>query len=124
MTLSETRLQNLKQLIKRESSQSVFAKKVDIDPSHISQIKSSKSKKNLGEKLARKIETALGLKNGWMDTDHSQATTDLNSLISVATPTYLKELEQLQQAENQGVLDKDDKKLITIIANKYKDRLK
>ena len=74
--------------------------------------------------LAKALKTsAEWLESGVLDKDHSTPT-DLNSLISVATPTYLKELERLQQANDQGILDEADKQLIKIIADKYIGRLK
>jgi len=68
--IKEIRLKNLLKLIKQEGSQIAFSRTVDIDSSHISQIKNPSNKKNLGEKLARKIEKALKLPSGWMDIDH------------------------------------------------------
>lgn len=55
---------------------------------------------------------------------HSKKQLDISNLISVATPTFLPELERLQQASDKGILDDADKKMIAIIADKYKDRLK
>ena len=82
--IKEIRLKNLLNLIKQEGSQIAFCRKVDIDSSHISQIKNPNNKKNLGEKLARKIESALNLPTGWMDRDHT------NILIKDAIPLIFK----------------------------------
>lgn len=54
---------------------------------------------------------------------HNPTDAQLASLISVATPTYMKDLENIQKAQDAGVLEKSDKALLKIIAEKYKDRL-
>lgn len=62
--------------------------------------------------LAKALKTsAEWLESGVLDNDHS-------------TPVALKELERLQQANDQGILDKADKQLIKIISDKYIGRLK
>lgn len=70
MDIKAIRLSNLIKLISNEESQEAFSRKVDIEPSYLSQIKNPNNPKNLGEKLARKIEASLGLEKGWMDQLH------------------------------------------------------
>ena len=132
MGIADIRRENLRQLIKTEfKTRAEFAEKINKSPSQVAMwFMSSKGKRAIGEKVAREIEKCLelnqgelDLETGVLDKDHSTPT-DLNNLISVATPTYLKELERLQQANDQGVLDEADKQLIKIIADKYKGRLK
>lgn len=47
-----------------------FATKVGTDPAYISQILSTKTKADVGNELARAIETAYKLPYGWMDHEH------------------------------------------------------
>ena len=114
-------------LISSTGSQALFAKKVDIDSSHLSQIKNPNNPKNLGEKLARKIERALNLPVGWMDQLHDQEnqerTPDIKELISVATDTYMETLIAIQKAQDKGILEDSDKEMLKIIAEKYRGRL-
>jgi len=100
--IKEIRLKNLLNLIKQEGSQIAFSRKVDIDSSHISQIKNPNNKKNLGEKLARKIEASLNLPIGWMDRDHT------NLPIKDAIPvTYKVPILDYIQAGNFTNIDYD-----------------
>ncbi|MBQ1784660.1 MAG: hypothetical protein II007_13520 [Gammaproteobacteria bacterium] len=67
------RLANLRALIEKAGSISGFAAAVESSPSTISQILSPRTDKNLGDKLARKIEANLKLGFGWMDSEHAEA---------------------------------------------------
>lgn len=62
------------------------------------------------------------IKQGFMVPSKLEET--LSNLLSVATPTYLNTLQQIQNAHDAGVLDESDKAMLKIIADKYKDRLK
>lgn len=44
-----------------------FAEEIGIPPSQLSQLSSEKGTRNIGDLLARRIETNLGLLRGWMD---------------------------------------------------------
>ena len=67
MDIKKIRLVNLNKLIKKHSSQRNLSDLIDVDSSYLSQIKNPSNPKNIGEKMARKIELALNLTNGWMD---------------------------------------------------------
>ncbi|EPS5379636.1 LexA family transcriptional regulator [Escherichia albertii] len=47
-----------------------FADKLGVSPSQLTQVSGEKSTRNIGDKLARKFEAALGLPNGWLDLVH------------------------------------------------------
>ncbi len=63
--LKEIRRDNLLRLINEHGSQKNLADALDIEPSQISQIKNGV--RDVGEKLARKIEERLSLRTGEMD---------------------------------------------------------
>ncbi len=71
MNSKEIRLINLKALITKAGSSAEFSKQSDTATSLISQIISPNPTRNVGDRLARKIEEKLGLTPGWMDTLHS-----------------------------------------------------
>lgn len=56
-------------LIENEAGndQALFSEKVGVNPAEISHIKSKKSQRNIGDKLARKIESAFNKPEFWMD---------------------------------------------------------
>jgi len=56
-------------LIENEANgdQTLFSEKVGLNPSEISQIKSAKSQRNIGDKLARKMEVAFNKPKFWLD---------------------------------------------------------
>ncbi len=71
MDVREIRLARLLELIGK-FGQKELADRVDIDTAYISQIKNPNNPKNMGEKLARRIERALALPTGWMDRLHDE----------------------------------------------------
>jgi DNA transposition AAA+ family ATPase len=71
LTIREIRLRNLLKLIeKSQLSQTAFACKVETSPAYLSQIISIKTKRNMGDMVARKIELSLKMPKGWMDSLH------------------------------------------------------
>jgi len=74
MNISEIRRENLKSVI-RDHYDGVsrrLALKLELNPSHISRLytDNEEHRRNMGDKLARRIEEATGLKNGWLDIPH------------------------------------------------------
>ena len=65
--VKQIRLLNMNYLIETVKSVDEFALLVDSPASYISQIRSDKTDKQVGDKLARKIETAFNKPLGWMD---------------------------------------------------------
>ena len=72
MNLKEIRRKNLEIVISKAGSAAKLASITDLSASAISQIKSEKHKRNIGDKIARKIETDMSLSYGWMDQLHSE----------------------------------------------------
>jgi len=52
------------------NSKATFSELISISPSQLSQVMGENSVRNIGDKLARKIEVALSLPGGWLDTLH------------------------------------------------------
>lgn len=76
----EIRLINLRELLKNAYSASALAKAVGTSPAYISQILSKKTKGNVGNRLARKLEIAANKPLGWLDQLHDgQAATTLSA---------------------------------------------
>jgi phosphopantetheine adenylyltransferase len=69
--ISDLRRENLIRLI-AEHGQKSLAKKIERSDTLLNSYKSHTVKKNIGEKFARHIESALNLPFGWMDSDHNQ----------------------------------------------------
>jgi len=69
MDIKNTRLTNMIWLIenKCDGDQTMFSELVNVNPAEISHIKSKKSARNMGDRLARQIELAMGLRKNWMD---------------------------------------------------------
>lgn len=74
LNVKEIRRKNLALLIEREGGPSELAKKVGCSPSYISQIMSTVSRGDVGDRFARKIEEKLGLELNWMDADQDDET--------------------------------------------------
>ncbi len=84
MDIKQIRKANLRQLVAQYERVEDFAEKADTSASYVSQIFSAKTKAEIGDKLARKIEERLGLPRGWMDTLHASA--DENVRMAGASP--------------------------------------
>lgn len=52
------------------NSKATFSELISVSPSQLSQVMGENSVRNIGDKLARKIEVALSLPGGWLDTLH------------------------------------------------------
>ena len=72
-TKNEIRSTNAQYLINTHENGNTarFARKIGTDAAYLYQIFSSKTKKNYGDKLARRTEEAYALSEGWMDNIHS-----------------------------------------------------
>ena len=68
MHIKDIRLRNMNKLIEECGSLNQFCEITGITQSYISQIRSEKSEKNVGDKTADTIEKAFGKDRGWMDT--------------------------------------------------------
>ena len=64
------RLENIRKLIRAGGGGSAFARSIDCTPAFITHISGEAPIKVIGEKLARDIETKLGLYSGWLDAIH------------------------------------------------------
>lgn len=71
MDIKNIRRQNLNRLIGRYIfkgfSKAQFAEEIGIPPSQLSQLSGENAVRNIGDKMARRIETSLTLPFGWMD---------------------------------------------------------
>ena len=110
------RADNLRSLIKRHGSTKVFCEKHQIlSASEISQILSETHRRNLGPKVARRIEETLNLRSNWMDEVHLSHTP--NELKTVIHETLLEfigaDLIALKGGSNVTVLT-------NLLANKLK----
>ncbi len=74
MDAKQIRKANLATLIFREGKAAAVAEKVGTAAAYLSQILSAKTKAQVGDDLARRIETAYGLPRGWMDVIHEEGT--------------------------------------------------
>lgn len=77
MDIKQIRLKNLRSLISEAGTIAELARKSATAPAYLSQIlnrlpSASGSARTLGDKLARKLETAMSKPFGWMDKDHNE----------------------------------------------------
>jgi SOS-response transcriptional repressor LexA len=73
MENKQIRLINLRRLLKEAKSAASLAIAANTSPAYLSQILSNKTKGRIGDKLARKLEEALGKPRGWLDVLHENA---------------------------------------------------
>ena len=66
--VKDFRRENLQRLLTGYRSQRQFADSADLAAAYVSQMVNGT--REMGEDVARRIERALGLSMGWMDTDH------------------------------------------------------
>lgn len=135
-----TRPMNRREALKRliderfEGKQAEFARAINRSPSLVWQCLSGH--RNIGEKLAREIESKLRLKQGWLDSDSTdfnlsgqpytpgsdnppaKVPPEFSALLSKATPRSYKQLMQIAEAAADGRLTDADINLLTQIANR------
>lgn len=68
------------------SSQSELAEKIGVETSYLSRVIGKNASKNIGSKVARKVERALFLPSGWLDKEEIQSEGDGGALTTI--PVY------------------------------------
>lgn len=112
MDIYEIRLINMNYLIQTVKSIKVFADIVETSPTVISQIRSEKTKKQIGSELARRIEKAFGKKHGWLDKLHYDEEADYTSLsnkdaLSLAIARVMNQLIAAEVYEPKKKMDSE-----------------
>lgn len=96
MAASEFRRTNLESLIQEYGTIERLSDLSDQSPSYISQVRNGT--RNMGNKVARKVESELGLPAGWMDLDHQgQRPTD-------TVPVELTYFRKLSREQREAVV--------------------
>lgn len=135
MDIHHIRLVNLQQAIKKAGSQARLADMVGIKSAYISQIKNTKHPTNMGNDVARRIESALGLPHGWMDVLHdNEAMRVINEddeamlklakmMLPVATPHSNAHLQRIIDGLEQNRISDAEKKelevMLKVIAERF-----
>lgn len=70
MIISDIRRINARALAKDVHGQAEFARRTGMPDSQVSQLIGENPTKNIGNKIARRIEEAFGKHEGWLDTPH------------------------------------------------------
>lgn len=109
MNIYEIRKANLLRLLEFRTK-AACAEKWDTSASTLSQITSKNAVRHLGDRLARKIERAEGLENGWLDTIHPPGSLDV---LRAAREGRLDELvfQETEIVEDEGPLRPDEVEL-------------
>ncbi len=82
MDIKEIRRKNLRTLVMQYGDQKGLAEAADVSPNQLNHLIGPNPIRNLGEKLARKIEANLGLQEGYLDHVDTSAETVLNNIFS------------------------------------------
>ena len=109
MDIREIRLQNMLSLAKEVKGLTALAKKSGVNKAYLSQLKSQKLDRTMGDLVARKLEVAMSKPHGWMDRIHGEDevmddvfTVDelrlLSAIIEAETVTAGVELTHKQKA--------------------------
>ena len=70
MDVKSIRKDNLQRLLDEAGGREALARKVGTSPAYISQIRSERTAADVGHQLARRLESAMGKPEGWMDVAH------------------------------------------------------
>jgi phage repressor protein C with HTH and peptisase S24 domain len=73
MTREELRRENARKLASGEGGKASFARLVSMEPSQVSQLIGPNPTKNIGNSIARRIERAHHLPDGWLDMQHDES---------------------------------------------------
>lgn len=69
-TTAEIRLANARQLASRFTSRADFARELEMSDAYMWQILGDVPKRNIGNSIARRMEKACGMNEGWLDVPH------------------------------------------------------
>ncbi|MBG7619324.1 hypothetical protein I5R65_07600 [Herbaspirillum sp. AP02] len=72
-TTAEIRLANARQLASRFESRADFARELEMSDAYMWQILGDVPKRNIGNSIARRMEKACGMNEGWLDVPHDEA---------------------------------------------------
>lgn len=91
MTREEIRRENARWLASKAGAKIAFARLVGMDASQVSQIIGPTPSKNIGNSIARRIEQAHHLPEGWLDTLHAEINAGATP---AASPDEVKKFDQ------------------------------
>lgn len=106
MDIYQIRKQNLIQLIGGQRK-SACAERWEMSPAHLSQILSDKTRKNLGDDVARRIEELEGLPRGWLDLAQKRA----QQLLLIDSTKEAEYAGPISVWDNETPLDEDEVEL-------------
>ncbi|VEL96976.1 hypothetical protein ALT761_01975 [Alteromonas sp. 76-1] len=123
MDVKEVRRLNLEYLIAAVGSIKALADAVYTDPNYISQIKNGNSGKKMGDKFARKLESAFSKPIGWMDKlqvskDDSIGQLNDEGLLSLAVKNVINQLIAAGIYEPKKSIDSEA--VTSLIVTEYK----
>ncbi|MAE82810.1 MAG: hypothetical protein CMB80_08760 [Flammeovirgaceae bacterium] len=124
MDVKEIRLINMNYLIDSVGSVNEFADLIEGSASHISQIRSTRSPKNVGATLARRIESAFNKEHGWMDKLHYTESEDYSHLNDeeILTIAVRRVINQLVSSGVYEAKKSMETSVVTsLIVNEYKE---
>jgi hypothetical protein len=135
-TMREIRRANLCRLLESWPTQKVFAEANGLAAGHVSQMVNGT--REVGENVARRIESSRGLPTGWMDTPHDEPSSPtarlvgkiysapgvgidsrIADLLTRASPKSQGALERIAQAAAAGKLTEADLELLEQIAKRF-----
>jgi hypothetical protein len=105
MTINDIRRQNLEILILEFRTIRALAEACDVNDAYLSQVRNAlgdsrhKTPRNIGDEIARKLETGTHKPHGWLDTPH---------VASTETSTFMG----VKQAETEAYTDPRRRRLI------------
>ncbi|MFQ5509521.1 MAG: S24 family peptidase [Leptospirillia bacterium] len=67
MDAKAIRLYNLRRLISEAGGQKKLAQRAGVNPAYVSQILSTRTRRSMGDDVARRLESGMGKPHGWMD---------------------------------------------------------
>ena len=85
-----------------------FAQKIGTSASYISQMLSDKTKRNMGDGMARNIEGCFGLQHGWMDFRHNPEAFNLTAESDNRMPVEAEYIGPLQTWDEDTPLRRDE----------------
>lgn len=101
-TISEIRLSNARNLAAEYNNLAEFSRIIDREPTQVSRFMGANPTKNIGDRIARHIESRCRKPKGWLDTDHSA---DHIEVAFTATPNDYE--KSILQSINTPLIDWD-----------------
>lgn len=120
------RLENARKLAKSFKTKAAFANAIGKQPTQVSRFMGKNPTKRIGDDVARDIEIAFGLEEGYLDLQHYEiGISDINEALAKSSPRTVSVLTEIKELIDSNIeLSEQEEKILKTILESVKSRHK